>query len=136
MHSRTVINSLATASVAALLMFVAQVSSAADLVGALTSQLGVSSAQAAGGAGSIFGLAKQNLSVAEFGEIADTYNPDRGEVYRPSFGLVDPRKRVDDELRDGVAGPGSPEDDGCSVGDEPGCCLRFDESHVVARVTA
>lgn len=41
-----------------------------ELIGMLTSQLGVTEAQAAGGAGSIFGLAKQNLSAADFRQVA------------------------------------------------------------------
>ena len=40
------------------------------LVDLLSSQLGVSKGQAEGGAGSIFQLAKQNLSIEDFSEIA------------------------------------------------------------------
>ena len=41
-----------------------------DLVGLLTSQLGVSTDQAQGGAGSIFQTAKENLSVEDFSSVA------------------------------------------------------------------
>lgn len=43
---------------------------AAGLIDALTGQLGVSTEQAMGGAGSIFSLAKQNLSLDDFASIA------------------------------------------------------------------
>lgn len=41
-----------------------------DLVGMLTSQLGVSSAQAAGGAGSLFGFAQGQMSPTDFGSVS------------------------------------------------------------------
>lgn len=41
-----------------------------ELIGMLTSQLGVTETQATGGAGSVFGLAKQSLSAADFSQIA------------------------------------------------------------------
>lgn len=42
------------------------------LVGALTKQLGVTQAQATGGAGALFSLAKNNLSAADFSKISST----------------------------------------------------------------
>lgn len=42
-----------------------------DLIGGLTSNLGVSEAQASGGAGAIFGLAQQNMAPAEFSQVSD-----------------------------------------------------------------
>ena len=41
-----------------------------DLVGLLTSQLGVTEPQAAGGAGALFDYAKQQLSPADFGKVS------------------------------------------------------------------
>jgi|GEM_PF-2639575 len=43
---------------------------AGELVGLLTSQLGVTKPQAEGGAGSIFSLAKSKMSPSDFGQIA------------------------------------------------------------------
>ena len=40
------------------------------LIGALTSQLGVSNDQARGGAGSLFGLAKDSLSPGDFSSLS------------------------------------------------------------------
>ncbi len=42
-----------------------------DLIGMLTSQLGVTKAQATGGAGSIFKYAKESLSPAEFSTVSE-----------------------------------------------------------------
>lgn len=42
---------------------------AAGLVGALTSQLGVNQQQAEGGAGALFGLAKQRMAPDQFGQV-------------------------------------------------------------------
>ncbi len=42
---------------------------AAGLVGALTSQLGISKPQAEGGAGALFGLAKQRMAPDQFGQV-------------------------------------------------------------------
>lgn len=50
--------------------FTPALASPSDLVGALTTQLGVSDTQAAGGAGSIFNLAKSRLSGDDFGKVA------------------------------------------------------------------
>jgi len=41
-----------------------------ELIGQLTKQLSVTPAQASGGAGALFGLAKSRLSPAEFGKVA------------------------------------------------------------------
>lgn len=43
---------------------------AMDLVGMLTSQLGVTEPQAAGGAGALFGMAKGALSESDYGQVA------------------------------------------------------------------
>ena len=45
-------------------------SPSSELVGQLSQQLSVTPAQAAGGAGTLFGLAKSRLSAADFGKIA------------------------------------------------------------------
>ncbi|NBC31916.1 MAG: hypothetical protein GVY13_04500 [Alphaproteobacteria bacterium] len=44
----------------------------ADLIGTLTSSLGVTEAQAVGGAGAIFGLAQQRLSPDEFATVSES----------------------------------------------------------------
>lgn len=43
----------------------------ADLIGSLTSNLGVSEPQARGGAGAIFGMAQDNLSPTDFTKVTD-----------------------------------------------------------------
>jgi uncharacterized protein YoxC len=48
----------------------AETSSTMELVGLLTSQLGVTEKQATGGAGSLFQMAKENLSAEDFGKVA------------------------------------------------------------------
>ncbi|MET0028532.1 MAG: DUF2780 domain-containing protein [Candidatus Thiodiazotropha sp.] len=54
-----------------LLVFNASNVFANDLLGALTSQLGITSEQASGGAGALFNMAQDNLSEGEFAQIAD-----------------------------------------------------------------
>lgn len=49
---------------------VAESGGAMDLVGMLTSQLGVTEPQAAGGAGALFGMAKGALSESDYGQVA------------------------------------------------------------------
>ncbi len=54
-----------------LLVFNASTVFANDLLGALTSQLGITSEQASGGAGALFKMAQDSLSESEFAQIAD-----------------------------------------------------------------
>ncbi|MCU7883388.1 MAG: DUF2780 domain-containing protein [Candidatus Thiodiazotropha sp. (ex Lucinoma annulata)] len=53
-----------------LLLLTSSAVSASGLLDALTSQLGVTSEQAAGGAGSLFNLAKSSLAPSDFSQIA------------------------------------------------------------------
>ncbi|MES9854039.1 MAG: DUF2780 domain-containing protein [Candidatus Thiodiazotropha sp. L084R] len=52
------------------LLFSTATAFANDLLGALTSQLGVTTEQASGGAGSLFKMAQSNLSEGDFSQIA------------------------------------------------------------------
>lgn len=62
---------------------------AGELVGLLTSQLGVTTPQAQGGAGSIFSLAKTKMSASDFGQIASVV-PDMATLLKaaPALGNV------------------------------------------------
>jgi hypothetical protein len=44
-----------------------------DLIGMLTKELGVTTAQAQGGAGALFNLAKSQLSAADFGKVSKAF---------------------------------------------------------------
>jgi hypothetical protein len=54
-----------------LLIFNTSTAFADGLLNTLTSQLGITSEQASGGAGALFNLAQSNLSESEFGQIAE-----------------------------------------------------------------
>jgi hypothetical protein len=58
-------------TVTALLTGTAQAAGASDLVGLLTSQLGVTESQARGGSGAILGHAKQNMAPSDWGRVAE-----------------------------------------------------------------
>ena len=86
-EKRTVMYLFSILACVMLILPASALANTSELVGLLTSQLGVSEQQAEGGAGALFQVAKKNLSKDNFGKIA-SYVPDMDTLLKAAPALA------------------------------------------------